>query len=210
MDGPGPPAETSPEPEAAAEPARGPETEGAAEPVLGPVPEAVDTRPARAPAGELTTALCALTLFVTLFAAKWYGVVALPRSADRSGLQTAASAWDELALLRWLMLLCVLVTLGSVAIHVSQRSHGSQTDTSLGVAAVGTLTAGLLFVRVLVVLPAPGSVLDAKLGAYVGLLAAVGIALGGVESVLDQRRHRRRRQARSHRRIGLATDLPAR
>jgi hypothetical protein len=185
----------------------------ATEPELGPAAQAVEaSRPARAPAGELTSVICALLLLGLMFAVKWFGVVALPRSADRSGIQTAATAWTELSAVRWLMLLTVVITLGSVAIHITQRSHGSQTDTSLLVTAAGTLTAGLLFYRVMVALPSPGSVVDAKLGAFVGLLAAVGVALGGFESVLDQRRRRRRRrvQARSRRRGPLATEPRAR
>jgi multisubunit Na+/H+ antiporter MnhB subunit len=197
-----PAAEALPEPvlepaaQALPEPVLEPAAEALPEPVLGPAAKAVDARPARAPAGELTSALCALALLLLMVATRWYGVVALPRSADRSGVQSAASAWSELTTLRWLMLGCVAITLGSVALHISQRSHGSQTDTSVAVTSVGTLTAALLFYRVVVKLPAPSSVVDAKLGAFLGVLAAAGIGLGGVQSVLDGRRRRRRRQTR--------------
>ncbi len=145
-------------------------------------------RSARAPAGELLSAASALLLLVLLSATSWYGTVSLPRGTNHAGRQSAASAWTELSDVRWLLALTILAALGSVAIHVSQRSHGAQTDTSAVVATLGTLSAISLFVRVLVALPAPGTVVDAKLGADLGLLAAVGIALGGIESMRARRR----------------------
>ena len=146
--------------------------------------------PGRAPAGELTSALSAVALLVVTFAMKWYGVVALPHSADRAGIQGAVSAWTELTFARWLIIAAVVTALASVGLHVSQRTHGSQTDTSLVVTAIAALTAAVLAYQVLIEMPAPHTVIDAKLGAYLGVLAATGIALGGVESVLAQRRLR--------------------
>jgi hypothetical protein len=162
--------------------------------------------PGRAPTGELTSALSALGLLIVTFALKWYGVVALPHSADRSGIQSAVSAWTELTLARWLILASVLVAFTSVALHVSQRTHGSQTDTSLIVTTVAALTAGVLAYRVLINMPSPHSVIDAKLGAYVGVLAATGVALGGFESVLAQRRIRRSKRHRPRRSAAATSD----
>lgn len=153
-------------------------------------------RPGRAPAGELTSALSALVLVIVTFGTKWYGIVALPHSADRSGIQGATSAWTQLTLARWLIVASVIVAAGSIALHISQRTHGSQTDTSLLVTTVGTITAVVLGYRVLINMPAPHSVIDAKFGAYLGVLAATGVALGGYESVLAQRRSRRLRRTR--------------
>lgn len=155
----------------------------------------------RAPEGELLSALSALLLLTTMFAFRWYGVIGVQRSPQHAAAQSAAGAWSELTDVRWLMLLTVLVTLGSVVIHLSQGSHGSQTNTSPLVAALGCLTAALLIYRVLIDLPGPTSVVDAKLGALLGLLAAVGIACGGLESV---RAGRARPVPRSRRRPDLA------
>ncbi|MHB8695543.1 MAG: hypothetical protein ACYDHH_30345 [Solirubrobacteraceae bacterium] len=164
-------------------------------------------RPGRAPAGELTSALSALALLASLFATQWYGVVALPHSADRSGIQSAVSGWTALTDVRWLIVAAALIALGSVALHLSQRSHGTQTETGGLVALAGTAAAILLGYRVLVNLPSPNSVVDAKLGAFLGLLAVTGIALGGFESMLAQRRRRRLRPSR---RAPLATEPSAR
>jgi predicted metal-dependent peptidase len=63
---------------------------------------------------------------------------------------------------------------------------------------LGSITAAVLIYRVLIDLPSAGSVVDQKLGAIIGLLAAVGIAFGGYESTLEER-ERARRAAHSSR-----------
>jgi len=140
--------------------------------------------------GELISFVCAVTLVPMMFALDWYGVVGLPRDARRSGLTTAENAWRELTLLRWLMLVTAAVAVGSVALHASQRSHGAKTDTSIVVTALGTLTAALVGYRVLFDLPNSSSVVDVKIGAYLGLIAAIGIAIGGWESIREVRERR--------------------
>jgi hypothetical protein len=90
------------------------------------------------------------------------------------------------------MLLTIVVAIGSVLLHGSQRAHGAKTDTGVVVAGLGAVTAVALIIRVLIVLPSPDSVVDQKLGAYFGLLCAVGIALGGYEQMLEERARRAR------------------
>jgi hypothetical protein len=158
-------------------------------------------RRARIHTGELISAASALVLLPIMFALEWFGTVGLPRSR-RSGLETAENAWRGMTYTRWLMLLAIVVALGSVALHASQRGHGTRTDTSCVMALVGTLTAVVLAYRVLINLPDPRSIVDIKIGAYLGLLAALGIALGGWDSVRERRarpahvRHRSRRPNR--------------
>jgi hypothetical protein len=140
--------------------------------------------------GELISVTSALLLLPFMFAFQWYGVVALPGPTGRSGITAAENAWRGLTSVRWLMLLTVAVTLGSVILHASQRSHGARTDTGPAIAAVGTLTAVLLVYRVLIELPDARSVVDVKIGAFLGMLATIGIALGGYESVREERARR--------------------
>ncbi len=137
--------------------------------------------------GELIAATSALLLLIVMFALKWYGVVRLPHAADRSGSSSAVNAWTQLAGLRWLMLFTILVCIGAVVLHASQRTHGAQTDTGVLIAGLGGLTAALLANRILIDLPAPSSVVDVKVGGYLGLLCAVGIALGGYQAIREER-----------------------
>lgn len=154
--------------------------------------------------GELISAVSALLLLVLMFAAKWYGVAGVPDpSYARPAISGAEDAWNGMTGIRWIMLATIVAAIGSVALHASQRHHGSRTDTSRVVAALGTITSLLLIYRVLIALPGGGAVIDQKLGAVLGLVCALGIAWGGYESILEQRAragaavaHRTRRSGR--------------
>jgi hypothetical protein len=153
--------------------------------------EALGSPPARAPrirVGALVSATSALALLVIMFATEWYGVAGAPDpSAVRPAVSTAENAWHGLTVTRWVLLATIVASVGAVVLHASQRQHGNKTDTSLVVAALGGLSAILLVYRVLIVLPAPTRVVDQKLGAFLGLLCALGIAWGGYEAIREQR-----------------------
>jgi hypothetical protein len=134
--------------------------------------------PRRAQRGELISAAGALALLVLMFAFEWYGVVGIP---GRSQISTAENAWNALTVTRWLMLLTIFVALGSLILHASQRDHGAITNTSGAIAILGTLTACVLTYRVLINPPSPATIVDQKLGAYLGVLSAIAIALGGFD-----------------------------
>ena len=148
--------------------------------------------------GALITAGSAVVLVVVMFAMKWYGVDELPGnvSADEP-LTYSENAWHGLTILRWVMLVTIFVALGSVLLHGSQHGHGAKTNTGALVAILGAVTAVLLIYRVLIDLPSPHAVVDQKLGAYIGVLATLGIALGGYESMLEERARGRRLAAAS-------------
>src|ERR1700727_1728759 len=161
--------------------------------------------------GELTSAVSALGLLVIMFVTKWYGVAGVPDpSAARPAISTAENAWNGLTIVRWVMLVTIVAALGSVVLHASQRSHGSRTDTSLLIFALGAVTSLLLLYRVLIVLPQPTMVIDQKLGAMLGLGCAFGVALGGFESIREQRSHTRALSLRPRRRKRLESEGPAR
>jgi hypothetical protein len=149
---------------------------------------AEDQRPApTVHRGELISATSALGLLFVMFLFEWYGVAGVPDpSAARPAVSSAENAWNGLPVVRWVMLLTIAVTLGSVVLHASQRTHGSRTDTSGLVTVLGSLTAVLLCYRVLISLPAGHEVIDQKLGAVLGLVCALGIALGGYESTRER------------------------
>jgi hypothetical protein len=138
--------------------------------------------------GELVSAVSALLLLILMFAVKWYGVAGVPDpSYARPAVSGAEDAWNALPGVRWILLAAILAAVGSVALHASQRRHGTKTDTSRVVATLGTIAALLLVYRVLIALPGGGTVIDQKLGAVLGLACALGIAWGGYESILEQR-----------------------
>jgi hypothetical protein len=140
--------------------------------------------------GELMSAAGALVLAPIMFALEWYGVVGVPQ-VRRSGIVSVESAWDGLTYVRWLMLASIVVALGAVVLHATQRGHGARTDTGLPVAVIGTVTALAVGYRILIDLPSPRDVVDVKLGGFLGLLAVLAIAVGGWESVRQERARRR-------------------
>jgi len=174
-------------------------------------PDDGPARPPRVYRGELTSAVSSLLLLAVMFLTKWYGVAGVPDpSAARPAISTAEDAWNGLSVVRWVMLITVIAALGSVVLHASQRSHGTRTDTSRVLAALGSLTSALLLYRVLVDLPEATKVTDQKLGALIGLMCALGIALGGFESVGEQRTLARAVSLRPRRRNRLAQGRRAR
>lgn len=180
------------------------------EPAPGePKAGAGDARPPKVYRGELTAAVCALALLALMFLTAWYGVAGVPDpSAARPAVSTAENGWNGLPIVRWVMLVTILVALGSVVLHASQRSHGARTDTSLLIVTLGSLTSLLLIYRVLIVLPEASKVIDQKLGAVLGVACALGIALGGYESVRDQRTLARAISLRPRRRTRPDGDDP--
>jgi hypothetical protein len=165
--------------------------------VEAPTAETADTtgrpRRLRLRQGALITAGSALVLLIVMFATKWYGVNEIPgRVATRTQVTHAANAWHALTIVRWLMLATIVVAIGSVLLHGSQHAHGSKTNTGALVAVLGSITAAVLIYRVLIDLPSAGAVVDQKLGAIVGVLAAIGIAFGGYESMLEERERAKR------------------
>lgn len=140
----------------------------------------------RAPSGEAIAATSAVGLLFVMFAVKWYGVAGVAGPfASRTGPGRDLDAWHSLTTLRWLMLLSIGTALGAFVLRVLVRTR---IDLSLMVTTLGGVTAVLLGYRVLIELPAPDSVVDQKIGAFLGVLSAVGIAYGGYESRLDKRK----------------------
>lgn len=136
---------------------------------------------------ELLSAASALALLALMFLVQWYGITpGSTRLALPSAHASVENAWHALSLLRWLMLATIVVALGAVFLHATQRSHGTQTDTSRIVTALGAITSGWLVYRVLIDLPASDRVVDQKLGALLGLLSALGIAFGGYQAAREQ------------------------
>ena len=166
------------------------------------------SRPPRIRVGALVSATSALALLVIMFAMEWYGVAGVPDpSAARPAVSTAENGWHGLTVTRWVLLATIVASIGAVVLHATQRGHGNKTDTSLIVAALGALSAMLLIYRVLIVLPTPTRVIDQKLGAFLGLLCALGIAWGGYEAIREQRARVRAAGSRGarHRRPHLPT-----
>jgi hypothetical protein len=161
--------------------------------------------------GELVAVAGAVALWVLMFAFQWYGVAGVPGDTQTApAVQSSVNAWDALSVLRWLMLATVLLAVGSLVLHATQRGHGSRTNTSPLLMAAGGLTSALLVYRVFIDLPHRSEVLDQKLGAVLGVLSAIAIAFGGFDSLREERARQRQAAQRTRRTRNLAGDVQAR
>lgn len=152
----------------------------------------------RAHPGELISAGCGLLLLVALFAVQWFGVDEVPGKAGVERV-TTENGWDGLVDLRWLVLLTALSAICALLVHATR---GEATRVQLGAAltALGSITAGLLVVRVLIDPPGSHEVVDQKLGGVLALVLALGIPLGSHAASLAARGRARE----------LSMDLPRR
>jgi hypothetical protein len=137
--------------------------------------------------GELVSCVSALALLICIFAMAWFGRVGPSAAISGIGRASSVDGWTALTDARWLMMITILLCLGSLALHIGQSAHGSKSDSGLLTLLVSLPTAVLVSVRVLVALPSPESIVDVKLGGYLGLLLCVGVALGGWRTLQEER-----------------------
>lgn len=151
----------------------------------------------RSDPGELLSATCGLGLLVCMFGLAWYGGNSMPGTTPRPHVVWTENAWQALTAGRWVMLAAIVAAVGSLVLHLSQRSHGSRTNTGLVVTALGAAAAIVLMYWVLIDTPSANQISDQKLGAVLGTLLALGIAAGGLRSLREDRlRPRERRRGR--------------
>jgi hypothetical protein len=138
--------------------------------------------------GELVSATSALLLLIVMFAFRWYAVDGVPaRASSPDTVVSAENAWEGLTVVRWLMLVTIVVALAAVAIHTRGPTRAAVARLRLALLALATLTAAVVSFRVLIDPPSPDRVVDQKLGAVIGVIAALGIAFGAYECVREQR-----------------------
>jgi hypothetical protein len=130
----------------------------------------MDFKPARLRRGEIVAGIGGLALLVLLFAAPWLSA--------RSG--HTSTGWDGLSILRWLSIVLALTALALAFTQVLRSAPAVPVTLSVFVTVLGALTVILLVIRLLTT----GSSLE--VGAWLGLLAAIAITLGGFLSMREE------------------------
>jgi hypothetical protein len=142
-------------------------------------------------AGEWTAAAGAAALLVTLFM-PWFGVeipgpagrVINPLLAEEDG----ASGWSTLG---WLVIVIALAAIGCAAwlafANATGRPVAQSVAASVLTATAGTIAFVVLALRALVFQPGPNEVVVMRYGAWLGLLAALILAVGGWWATKDER-----------------------
>jgi hypothetical protein len=137
--------------------------------------------------GERVAAVSALLLFIFMFFS-WYGVDVGPISnalLDRAGVDTSATAWQAFDVLDLYLLLTILVALTLAFLTASDRSVALPVGASVLTTVMGGLATLFVLYRMLNQ-PGENDVVDVKIGAWLGLLACIGITVGGYLAMRDE------------------------
>lgn len=129
--------------------------------------------PSRLRRGEVLAGASAVVLLVLLLVVDWYG------DAGRTG--GSLTGWQALTDLRWLLLVAIVLALGLVLAQVTMRAPAVPVTLSMFTMIFGTVSVVALAIRVLIS-PPPHQ----QAGAYLGLLATIGIAVGGSLSLRQE------------------------
>jgi hypothetical protein len=137
--------------------------------------------------GEKIAAGSAVALFIFMFFS-WYGVDVGPISSallDRAGVDTTVTAWVAFDLLDLFLLLTIVVAIGLAVLTATGRSVALPVAASVITAVLGALATLFVAYRILNQ-PGPNDVITVKIGAWLGLLACAGIAVGGYLAMRDE------------------------
>jgi hypothetical protein len=138
--------------------------------------------------GEIVAAVSALALFASMFLS-WYGLAGVSDRTARliagAGQDTTDSAWQAFGLLDFYLLLVVLVALGLAILTAAERAPALPVAAGVVSLLVSGIGALLILVRLLDQ-PGPNDAVDVRYGAYLGLAAAIGVAVGSFLSMHDE------------------------
>ncbi len=131
----------------------------------------MDLHLSRLRTGEWLGGVSALVLLASLFLLNWYG-------SPAASTRTSQTGWHTVSHLRWMILASVLAAVALMWFQASRPAPAIPVVLSVIVSVLGTLTVLWLIYRV--ILSTPGTDL---VGAYIGLAAGAGIAVGGYLSM---------------------------
>ena len=155
----------------------------------------MSSRPISPSAARRIVAVGAVALAVFMFFFNWYGgsVTGLPIGAHLVGATVSTTGWQTFTVSRWVWLLTVVVALGSVVVLSSGYEDDGPLPLRALVAALGALASALIVIRIL---HHPGPSVSGtavhisygiKTGIWLGLVAALAIALGGYVQMLPEK-----------------------
>jgi hypothetical protein len=159
--------------------------------------------------GERIAAAAAVLLLVDLFL-KWYGIdigEALGDIASTAGVQTSFSAWEIFEFTDVLLFVIVVVILALVGLNAAGRGLVLPVSRSAIIAALGAIATLWVLWR-LINEPGPNGLVDIKIGGYLGLLFAAGIAFGGWRAMQEEGLTIQDAKAQAERAVGRRADPP--
>jgi hypothetical protein len=124
--------------------------------------------------GELIAATFAVLLLVLLFVVPWF------RSSGPGPHHVQTDGWNSLPVLRWLIVVTGLAGLLLTFFQETRRAPALPVVMSVIVLPLALLTTIVLVIRL------PTSAATPQVGAYLGVICAAGVALGGFYSMRDE------------------------
>lgn len=124
--------------------------------------------------GEILAGIGAVVLVVLLFALSWFA-----RSSP-GGATVAESGWSALPILRWLIVLTILCAIALAVLQATFRAPALPVTMSVVASALAAITVLALVIRILT------AALSPRLGAWLGLAAAIAMFTGGVLSMREE------------------------
>jgi hypothetical protein len=142
--------------------------------------------------GEKISAAAAFILFASMFL-DWFGakVAGVPGfSGSIEGSGGGASAWDALEVIPVFLMLAIVLALGVALVRLTDADLELSISLNAFVAAAGALAVLLILYRILFPpgFGIPGVAVDTtlRLGIFIGLIAAAGIAYGGWSAMREE------------------------
>ena len=128
--------------------------------------------------GEILAAVAALVLLIDLFAVSWY--------TGGAAMTVSVTGWEALTVLRWLILVTGGAALALAWFQATRPAPALPVSLSTVATVLGTITTLALIWRVLLDAPAGAGGVSAAVGAYVGLVAALALAIGALRSLREE------------------------
>lgn len=137
--------------------------------------------------GEIVASGSAALLLIFLFVPDWYEVKGtLRETLSNLGGETSWNGWWGLSGLRYLVLLTIAVAFALAYFQAARRVPAVPIALSVILTVLAAATViGLIF-RVASGPPSYGSLLDQQAGAYLGLVAGMGVAYGAYKSMREE------------------------
>jgi hypothetical protein len=133
--------------------------------------------------GELIAGVSGIVLLASVLLLPWYGTSAAVGALGRS---SSATGWSSLSILRWLILLDSLAGLALALCQAALRAPAVPVTLSIVASALGIPTAIAVIYRVLINLPGPDNLIGQRVGAFVGLVAALALVYGALRSLREE------------------------
>ncbi len=140
--------------------------------------------------GEKIAGLSAILLFVFMFF-DWFGVEVSGVAGFSGSVGEGGNAWDALDLIPIVLIIAIVTTVAMVAIRLSDSAFEPAIPMSVVVTVLGAISALLVLYRIIdppSIGEFPGIEVDVtrKIGIFLSLIAAGGIAYGGYRAMQEE------------------------